>query len=389
MRAFKFRLYPDKEQRLLLEKTFGCVRFIYNKMLSDKIAYYELNKRSLNTTPAAYKKEYEWLKEVDSLALCNAQLHLDTAFRNFFRDKGRTGFPSFKAKHRGSFSYTTNKIGKNITVSSRSIRLPKLGNIKAVIHRDPPDTEDLKSVTVSRTPSGKYFAALLYDIAVCSETKVPDNAIGLDFSMNKLYVASDGTSAEYPQFYRKAEQRLAKHQRVLSRRQKGSKRYSLQKRKVAVLHEKVANQRKDFLHKLSSLITKSYDLICLEDLNMKDMSRSLNFGKAVHDDGFGMFRTFLIYKADGTGSSVVLVDKWYPSSKTCSMCGRIRKTLELSERTFRCECGHTEGRDPNAAKNIRREGIRIYKAAGHAVSAQLCCDPEITRLRSPRLKALA
>jgi len=357
-KAYKFRLYPNAGQRVLLAKTFGCVRFIYNRMLEDKIAHYEITKQNLSVTPAQYKAEYPWLREVDSLALANGQLHLETAFRNFFRDNG-IGFPKFKSKHRDSNSYTTNLVNGNIALSNGRIKLPKLGLMKIIQHRQAPDGYKLKSVTVSLAPSGKYFASVLYEYEDETVPVKPADVLGLDFSMSGLYVDSNGASPEYSRPYRAAQAKLAKEQRKLSRRKKGGSNRAKQKRKVAMLHEHIANQRSDFLHKQSRQIANAYDAVCIEDLNMKGMAQALNFGKSVSDNGWGKFTQMLGYKLSEQGKPLVKIDKWYPSSKTCSSCGAIKEELPLSERIFRCECGFVCSRDHNAAINIRDEGVRM------------------------------
>lgn len=357
-KAYKFRLHPNAEQRILLAKTFGSVRFIYNKMLGDKIAHYEVAKENLKTTPAQYKSEFDWLREVDSLALANAQLHLETAYNNFFRSP-KVGFPKFKSKHRGHNSYTTNMVNGNIKMADGCLQLPKLGKVKIKQHRNIPDDYRLKSVTISLAPSGRYFASILYEYDADISPVEPANVIGLDFSMKELYVASDGSVAEYPRFYRKAMKKLAREQRKLSRRKKGGKNREKQKRKVARLHERIANQRSDFLHKQSRQITNAYDAVCIEDLNMKAMSQALNFGKSVSDNGWGMFVNMMSYKLTDQGKQLVKVDKWFPSSKTCSQCGTIKENLPLSERTYHCECGFVFDRDRNAAINIKNEGMRL------------------------------
>ncbi|MCL2517378.1 MAG: transposase, partial [Oscillospiraceae bacterium] len=316
-KAYKFRIYPNTEQIVLLAKTFGCVRFIYNKMLGEKIEHYETTKEKLNTTPAQYKNEFEFLKEVDSLALSNAQLHLDTAYKNFFRDKS-VGFPKFKSKHKGHNSYTTNFVNGNISLSDGCLKLPKLGKVKIKQHRLIPDDYVLKSVTVSKTPSGKYYASILYEYENNIATVEIYDAIGLDFSMSELYVSSDGVSADYPRYYRQSLDKLAREQRKLSHMTKGSNNRNKQRLKVARLHERIANQRKDFLHKQSRQITNAYDAVCVEDLNMKGMSQALNFGKSVSDNGWGMFVGMLSYKLFEQGKQLIKIDKWFPSSKTCS-----------------------------------------------------------------------
>ena len=277
-RAFKFRLYPSGEQRVLFAKTFGSCRFIYNRMLADKIAYYEETKKNLKTTPAQYKLAFPWLYEIDSLALANAQLHLESAYKNFFSDKS-SGFPNFKSKHDGHNSYTTNLVNGNIALADGYLKLPKLGMVKIKQHRQIPCGFRLKSVTVSLAPSGKYFASILYEYDTYIQSVEPVEVAGLDFSMSGLYVDDSGASPAYPRPYRRSHAKLAKEQRKLSRRKKGGSNYRKQKLKVAKLHEHIANQRKDFLHKQSRQIANAYDVVCIEALNMKGMSQALNFGK--------------------------------------------------------------------------------------------------------------
>ena len=389
MKAYKFLIQPSKEQKVLIEKTFGCVRFIYNKMLSDKKDHYQETQKPLYIPPAFYKNKFPWLKEVDSLALCNAQLNLNTAYTNFFRNPKEVGFPAFKSKHKSRKSYTTNLTNNNIKITKTSIKLPKLGSVKLKQHRDFPPDIVIKHVTISCSAKGSYYVSVCFKQTIAIPSVTPETALGLDFSMSSLFIDSDNQSADYPKFYRKSQEQLAKAQRRLSKRVKGSNRYRKQQHKVALISERTANRRKDFLHKLSNSIAKSYDLVCIEDLNMKVMSKSYHFGKSVADNGWGMFTTFLKYKLVDRGKTLVKISKWYPSSKTCSKCGTFKDELKLSERVFICICGSVVDRDYNAAVNILKEGIEIYKAAGHAVSAQLCCGHESARLRSPHLKALA
>jgi len=361
-KAFKFRIYPNSEQEVLIAKTFGCVRFIYNKMLGDKIEYYKRTNQKLKNTPAQYKKEFEWLKEVDSLALANAQMNLQTAYNNFFR-KPKTGFPKFKSKRNNKKSYTSNFVNGNIKLENGFIVLPKLKAVKIKQHRSIPKDYKLKAVTVSKTASGKYFASMLYEYEVDIKTVQPKTFLGLDFSMKELYLSSDGVSAEYPRYYRQSLDQLKREQRKLSLCQKGSKNRNKQRIKVAKIHEKVTNQRKDFLHKQSKQITNAVDAVCIEDLDMKGMSQALNFGKSVMDNGFGMFVSMLNYKLMEQGKQLVKIDKWFPSSKRCSGCGTVKKTLLLSERSYHCEdCGMTMDRDYNASINIKVEGIRLLLA---------------------------
>jgi len=327
-------------------------------MLADKIAYYEKENKSLRTTPAQYKAEFPWLREVDSLALANSQLNLETAFRNFFRDSS-IGFPKFKSKHSGHNSYTTNMVNGNIALTDGRLKLPKLGHVKIKQHRQIPSGFKLKSVTVSFTPSGKYFASLLYEYEEFIQPVEPKTVIGLDFSMKELYVDSNGSNPVYPRPYRQSQKKLAKEQRKLSRRKKGGSNYRKQKRKVARIHERTANQRKDFLHKQSRQIANACDTVCIEDLNMKGMSQALNFGKSVSDNGWGAFTQMLGYKLAEQGKQLIKIDKWFPSSKTCSQCGMIKEEMLLSERMFICDCGFSGDRDINAAINIKNAGLLL------------------------------
>ena len=313
--AYRFRIYPTEEQKILLSKTFGCCRFLYNQMLNDKIQEYEKTKKMLKNTPAMYKKEYPFLKEVDSLALANVQLHLEKAYKNFFREP-KIGFPRFKSKHHSRNSYTTNVVNGNILVESKRIRLPKL------------------------------------------TAKI----LGIDYAMQGMAVFSEKIQTEEAGFFRKNEKRLAREQRKLSRCVQGSHNYELQKKKVARCHEKIRNQRRDYLHKLSRKIADSYDAVAVEDIDMKAMGQCLHFGKSVQDNRYGMFREMLDYKLAWKGKKMVKVDRFFPSSKKCCKCGRIKKELKLSERVYRCACGNEMDRDRNAAINIREEARRMLIA---------------------------
>ena len=362
-KAYKFRIYPNAEQQIILTKTFGCVRFIYNQMLSDKINHYEETKQKLNNTPAQYKSKFPWLKEVDSLALANAQMNLQTAYNSFFRNT-KIGFPKFKSKKSNRRSYTTNCVNGNISIDNGFLKLPKVGLVKLKQHRLILSNYKLKSVTISQTPSGKYYASVLFEYENQIQEQELHDFLGLDFSMHGLYKDSNGNEPAYPRYYRQAEERLKREQRKLSLMQKGSKNRSKQRIKVANLHEKVANQRKDFLHKQSRQIANAYDCVCIENLDMKAMSQSLNFGKSVADDGWGMFVTFLKYKLEETGKRLVKVNKFFASSQICNVCGyKNTATKNLSIRAWDCpECGAHHDRDINAAINIRNEGMRLVLA---------------------------
>ena len=378
-RAFKFRLYPNKTQRELIVKTFGCSRFIYNIMLSDKIKHYEKTGKMLKNTPAQYKDEYGWLKEVDSLALANAQIDLNNAYKNFYRNNG-IGYPKFKSKKSCRKSYTTNLVNGNILLGDGFIMLPKLGRVKIKQHRRIPDGYTLKAVTLSQTATGKYYASVLYEYETNIKKVDPKIFFGLDYSMKELFVSSEGRSAEYPGYYRQSLEKLRKEQRRVSRCQRGSRNRDKQRLKVAKLHEKVSNQRTDYLHKLSRQIVNAVDVVCIEDLNMKGMSKALNFGKSVCDNSFGKFTKMLDYKLEEVGKQLIKIDKWFPSSKMCSECGNIKDSLLLSERIYRCEvCGTILDRDHNASRNIRNEGMRMVlgysdqdTTVGHTGIARLC-----------------
>ena len=363
-KAYKFRIYPNETQRILFAKTFGCVRFIYNKMLEDKIEYYNQTKEKLNNTPAQYKAEFEWLKEVDSLALANAQMNLQKAYNNFFSNPKKYGFPKFKSKHRSQKSYTTNNQKGSVKIENGYIQLPKTGLVKIKQHRNIPDDYKIKSVTISQNAGGKYFASVLFEYEEEIAEKKLENFIGLDFSMHELYIDSNGNCPEFPRYYRLSEKKLKKEQRKLSKMVKGSTNREKQRIRVAKLHEKVANQRKDFLHKQSRQIANVYDCVCIENLNMQAMAQLLNFGKSVSDNGWGMFTTFLKYKLEELGKRLVKIDKFFASSQICSACGyQNPNTKDLSVREWICPCCQTHhNRDVNAVVNIRNEGMKIALA---------------------------
>ena len=359
-KAYKFRLYPTKEQEIMFVKTFGCVRFIYNKMLADKIEFYKETKQKLNNTPAQYKKEYEWLKEVDSLALANAQMNLQTAYNNFFRNP-KVGFPKFKSKKRNKNSYTTNNQNGTVSIVENNLKLPKIGFVKMKQHRRIPDNQKIKSATITKTPSGKYYVSILveYEQYIPNAQLDKNKALGLDYASHSFYVDSQGREADYPKFYRNAQIILAKEQRKLSHMKYGSNNYQKQRLRVARVQEHIANQRKDWIHKLSTQLANEYDYICVEDINMQNMAQSLNLGKSTNDNGFGMFRTILAYKLADRGKKLIKIDKWFPSSKMCRFCGTINKTLTLADRIWTCECGKTLNRDENAAINIMNVGLSM------------------------------
>lgn len=373
--AIKYRLYPTSEQKIMFAKTFGCCRKVYNLMLSEKIESYKTTGKFVAVTPAKYKKDFPYLKEVDSLALANVQLNLQSAFRNHF-DRNRrkkTGFPKFKSAKHSRKSYTTNNQNGTVAIiDSRYIRLPKTGKVRAVIHRVPGTDWKLRSATVSCSSDDRYYVSVLfeYENSVSAYVADENNAIGMDYASDGLYVDDKGNIGTNHKFYRESHKKLAKEQRKLSRK-KGSRKgedkshnYLKQQRKVNRIHTHIANQRKDNLHKISAEIANQYDIVCVENLNMRNMSnRGFGNGKATLDNGYGMFLDMLEYKLANRGKHLVKVDKWYPSSQICHCCGKRHPEMkDLRIRTMRCECGYVMDRDRNAAMNIKKEGLRIMNS---------------------------
>lgn len=377
LKAYKFRIYPTEEQEIFFAKTFGCVRKVYNLMLNDrKKAYEEVkndpSKKMTFPTPAKYKKEFPFLKEVDSLALANAQLHLDKAYKNFFRDKS-VGFPRFKSKKNPVQSYTTNNQNGTVAlIDSKFIKVPKLKSlIRIKLHRQPKGM--IKSATISRHSSGKYYISLLCKEEI-SELPKTNSAIGIDLGITDFAILSDGQKIDNNRFTSKMEKKLKREQRKLSKRallakNKGiplseAKNYQKQKRKVARLHEKVMNQRTDFLNKLSTEIIKNHDIICIEDLNVKGMLRNHKLARSISDVSWSSFVAKLQYKADWYGREIIKVDTWFPSSQICSECGHKDGKKSLDIREWTCPICHTHhDRDINASINILIEGLRIQTLA--------------------------
>lgn len=378
LKAYKFRLYPTTEQQVFFAKSFGCARFIWNKMLHDKIMYYEKTKTTLKNTPAQYKAEFDWLKEVDSLALANVQLNLQSAFRRFVSDKAKgAGFPQFKKKGIRD-SYTTNNQKGTVALIKNTIKLPKVGHIKAKFDR----TIDglIKSATVSKTPSGKYFVSLLVETLIKPLPKTKNN-VGIDLGLTDFIVLSDGVRVANPKFLAKYEAKLAREQKILAKRRAVAKtankklsessNYQKQRIKVAKVYEKITNARKDFPHKLTFNLIKNHDVIAVEDLSVKGMVKNRKLAKAISNASWSEFTTMLAYKAGWYGKQLVKIDRWYPSSKTCSGCGHLlgKGELTFAMRSWQCPCCYqTNDRDLNASINILNEGLRCLQQTEPSVS---------------------
>ena len=362
--TYKFRLYPNREQSELLARHFGCARFVYNHFLNQRKEQYRLTGKSDNfyaqersLTELKKQKATAWLKEVNSQSLQFALRSLETAYTNFF--KKRAKFPNFKSKHsKNSFT-----VPQHVSIVGGRLFLPKFKEgIKCHVHRE--ITGKVGKATISKTPSGKYFVSVFTEEEYVTPVKKSGKSVGVDMGLKDLLITSEGETFKNNRYTKRYERKLAKAQRHLSRKKKGSRGFENQKLKVARLHEKIANSRADYMHKCSISLVRRYDAICIEDLNVKGMEKNHRLAKSITDASWGIFVSMLTYKAEWNGKKVVKIDRYFPSSQTCNVCGYVNKhTKDLSVREWECPVCHTHhDRDVNAAINILRFGLNHTSA---------------------------
>lgn len=368
LKAYKYRLYPNKQQEEQIQKTFGCCRFVYNQTLAYRKERYEKEKKSVSKTDCnnycnrELKKEYEWLKEVDKFALTNAIYNMDSSYQKFFRE--HAGYPKFKSKHDNHKSYTTNFTNGNITVDfdGNKVKLPKLKGVKVKLHRK--FSGQIKSATISQVPSGKYYVSVLVETEHIPLERI-NNSIGIDLGIKDLLITSNGEKFDNLKLTKKYEKKLAKEQRKLSHKVKGSNNYQKQRIKFAKVYEKIKNTRLDYLHKISHKLISESQVIVSEDLAISNMVKNHNLSKSILDCGWYELTRQLSYKSDWNNRQYIKINRFYASSQTCNYCGYVNSnTKDLSVRKWTCpQCGAIHDRDINAAKNILNEGLRILQVA--------------------------
>ena len=397
-RGYKFKIVPTKEQKEFFMKSFGCARKVYNLYVQELYEHLEktgyengfiMKSEIAMSKYSEFKKIFAYLKEVDSQCLSSAKMDFEAALKKYNTEydkksytkrskrrektlglkptfKDLKGMPKFKSIKNNDFSYRTynQSMGGSwnlITLEDSFLKIPKIKTkIKVNQHRPLPKDSIIKNCTISMDSKGVFYASLCVEYEIEIQKKKSEKVLGLDYSQHDFYVSSDGERANYPHYYRKSEEKLAYEQKKLSRKVLKSNNWYKQKKKISRLQTHIANQRLDWIHKKSRELADNWDAICVEDIDLRAMGQCLNLGKNLHDNGFGMFRTFLKYKLEEQGKQFVKIDRWFPSSKLCHACGCVNHELKLYDRVFVCpECGYTEDRDYNASINIKEAGTSL------------------------------
>lgn len=356
-KAFKYRLYPNKSQEEILMKNIGCCRWIYNYYLNARQTAYKNNEKYKHISESSLKKEFDWLKDAESTSLQQSRIDLETAYKNFFRkikSKDKTSL-RYKSKHFSKRTFRIQNVRNSLRVENSKIKLGKLGFIKLKYHRELEGI--IKSATVEKN-TNKWFVSIIVECDALIKLPSTDKTVGIDLGLKEFVTCSDGIVIENPKFLKSSEEKLKREQKKLSKRKKGSSNRRKQQKVVAKLHEKIRNQRSDFLHKTSTKLVKENQIICLEDLNVKGMVKNRKLSKSISDVSWSKFVEQLKYKSDWYGRTIVQIDRFFPSSKMCSHCGAIKEDLKLSDRIYKCDCGIELDRDFNASINILTVGLK-------------------------------